>query len=92
MVYNHRAAYELTEIRVGGAQGHLPLHHTGRAPEGTIEALEKEVTRILTLAYGPDGDEKRANMNRLKEKFEKAWTEGGSVRRNLDSFLADVCA
>lgn len=90
VVYNHHAAYELTEIYVGGERGLKPLHRTGKTPEGTIEAFEHEVREIFALAFGADGEEKRGNMLKLKVKFEQSWGKDGTAQRDLDTFLNDI--
>lgn len=77
MTHKHDAAYELMEVRLGN--GLRPLYRTGKQPEGTLESVRREANEVLAKAFGPDGEEKRANMIRLKERFEQAWSENGSA-------------
>lgn len=90
MTYKHHAAYELMEVRLG--DGLRPLHRTGKQPEGTLESVRREANEVLAKAFGPDGEEKRVNMIRLKERFEQAWSENGSAKRELDDFLESLKA
>ena len=85
MTYNHHAAYELMEVRT--SEGLRPLHRTGAAPEGTVEAVRREAREVFTKAFGPDGEEKRNRLIALQKQFRKAWDDNGASRRDLDSFL-----
>ncbi|KAI5114647.1 hypothetical protein M0805_004150, partial [Coniferiporia weirii] len=72
----HNVGYELLEVRTG--YGLRPLHRLGgRAPEGTIAAVRREVAEIFTKARGQDGAEKRANAQRFAKAFAQYWEEGG---------------
>lgn len=77
-------AYELLEVRTG--DGLRPIYRTGTAPEGTPEALRREIDDVLSKAFGQDGTEKRRNVERLKGEFTRAWEEESFARRNLDDF------
>lgn len=85
MTYYHDAAYELIEVRT--EHGLRPLHRTGKAPQGTVEAVKREARDVLTKAFGPDGDEKRVRAVRLQKRFHQAWNENGSSKRDMDSFM-----
>ena len=80
------AGYELLEARSGLAL--QPMHRLGgKAPEGTVEALRKEVTDILTKARGEDGHARRANAQRLGKQFSEVWEEGGLGWKELQRFV-----
>ncbi|TCD70764.1 hypothetical protein EIP91_001793 [Steccherinum ochraceum] len=69
-------AYELTEVRSG--KGLLPLYHTGKAPTGTIEAIQLELRQILEKAWSTEGQLKRGKMQQLQQKvliYHRALTE-----------------
>lgn len=85
LTYNLDVAYELIEVRTG--HGLKPLHRSGRAPIGTVDAVREEANNILSKAFGQDGEEKRAKILRLKEEINQAWDEEGPSRRDLETFL-----
>ncbi|GJJ09757.1 hypothetical protein Clacol_003981 [Clathrus columnatus] len=77
-------AYELFETRRG--PGLLPLHQ-GIKPQGTLEAIEKEIQTILEKAWSPDGVQKRENLHVLTKKINKAWNDNGEARIEFRKFL-----
>ncbi|KAI9070269.1 glycosyltransferase family 1 protein [Trametes sanguinea] len=83
-------AYELIEVRTGVGAG--PLHRTGRAPVGTLDAVREELRDVLVRAFGEDGAAKRRRTLGLRGALEPAWTEAGSARRAAEEFLEDVMA
>ncbi|CAL1707825.1 unnamed protein product [Somion occarium] len=85
----HDVAYELVEVRTG-TSGLKPLHRTGKAPTGTLEALREEAGLILDQAYGEDGAKKRANLKKLQKAILSTWTEDGSARRDVDRLVASL--
>lgn len=85
LTHNLHVAYELMEVRTG--HGLKLLHRSGQAPNGTVDAVKEEATNILSKAFGPDGNEKRANVLKLRGKINAAWEESGSSRQELEAFL-----
>ncbi|EIN11483.1 UDP-Glycosyltransferase/glycogen phosphorylase [Punctularia strigosozonata HHB-11173 SS5] len=83
---NLNVAYELTEVRTGKS-GTRPLHRTGRAPEGSADAVRREFTTILDAMNGPDGQIKRQNAERISKGLLKTCMEGGSGRRAMINLL-----
>ena len=88
---NIDVAYELFEIR-DGESGLKPIYRTGKAPEGTVEALRREASEVLEKAFGDDGARKRAKMEQLKSAVMQAWTESGASKVALESFLDSLQA
>ena len=86
LTQNLEVAYELTEVR-SGVHGKKPMYRTGEAPVGTPDAIKEETIRILDLAFGDDGQRKRANMEKLRDAVAHAWTEEGSSAQALGRFL-----
>lgn len=85
MTHNLHVAYELLEVRTG--HGLEPLHRSGLAPTGTVDAVKEEARKIIAKAFGPDGEGKRNNILRFKEEINAAWDESGPSRRELGAFL-----
>lgn len=85
LTHNLNVGYELLEVRTG--HGLKPLHRSGKAPVGSIESVKEEASEILSNAFGPDGDEKRANILKLQEEINAAWGEHGASRKELAAFL-----
>lgn len=84
---NLEVAYELMEIRT--ASGLKPIHRTGKAPLGTLDAIRNEARDVLDKAFGEDGARKRENVVKLKEQIDAAWSPGGfadiDMKRLLES-------
>ncbi|KAJ3559368.1 hypothetical protein NM688_g398 [Phlebia brevispora] len=85
---NAQIAYELSEVRTG--DGLRPVYRTGKVPVATLDAIREESSRILSLAFGPDGAEKRMRVLKLKEKASKLWEPDGASRLTFESFLDDL--
>ncbi|PAV19566.1 UDP-Glycosyltransferase glycogen phosphorylase [Pyrrhoderma noxium] len=79
----HNAGYELYEVRNG--LGLRPLHRLGdKTPEGTVEAVRREIREVLDKAIGDDGKIKRENARKLSVKFSEMWDEeNGSGWKDL---------
>ncbi|KAI9070271.1 glycosyltransferase family 1 protein [Trametes sanguinea] len=90
LTYNVDMAYELMEVRNGVGAG--PLHRTGKAPLGTLDAVRDELRDVLVRAFGEDGVAKRQRLLGLRDTLEKAWTEEGVARREVGNFLDDAMA
>ncbi|KAI9070270.1 glycosyltransferase family 1 protein [Trametes sanguinea] len=90
LTYNADMAYELMEVRNGVGAG--PVHRTGRAPLGTLDAVRDELRDVLVRAFGEDGAAKRRRVLGLRDTLEKAWTEEGVARQEVGKFLDDVTA
>ncbi|KAI8974583.1 UDP-Glycosyltransferase/glycogen phosphorylase [Trametes punicea] len=87
---NLEIAYELLEVRTG--VGLDIVHRTGKAPLGTIDTVRDELRDVLAHAFGEDGAAKRARLLGLREKLEAAWSEHGTARKAVETFLDEVCA
>jgi len=82
---NFDVAFELTEVRTG--HGLKPVHRTGKAPIGTIEALREEVINVLDQAFSEHGAKKRVNIRKLQEKLLNSWSSAGSSQRVLEAIV-----
>lgn len=72
----HDAGYELLEVRLGN--GLRPIHRLGdKCPEGTVDAVRREMSEVLDMARGEDGLVKRQNAQRLGELFSETWSASG---------------
>jgi hypothetical protein len=67
-----------------------PLHRTGTAPEGTLEAVRREITDILDKMRGQDGATKRANAEKIRDALVATTQEGGQGRNALIRLLDDL--
>ena len=81
-------AYELTEVRTG--HGLKPVYRTGNTPTATLDAIRAETRRMLSLALGADGAQKRAKAQQYQHQISKLWEEKGASRLALESFLEDT--
>ncbi|GJE88818.1 glycosyltransferase family 1 protein [Phanerochaete sordida] len=70
-------AYELFEVRTG--PGLKPVHRTGKAPVGTLDAVRAEAAAVLARAFGDDGAQKRERVRRLREAMLEPWQPGGAA-------------
>ncbi|EIN06266.1 UDP-Glycosyltransferase/glycogen phosphorylase [Punctularia strigosozonata HHB-11173 SS5] len=86
---NLNVAYQLLEVR-SGRHGLKPLHRTGRAPEGTPEAVRREFIDVLEKMKGPDGAAKRANAEKIRDALAATTREGGHARQALMHLLDDL--
>lgn len=90
-VANLGVAYELLEVRTG-AHARKPVFRTGAAPAGTLDAVKAEAHRVLDLACGADGAQKREKARVLSGGLARAWddTDEGVARIALQRFLSKV--
>ncbi|EIN06267.1 UDP-Glycosyltransferase/glycogen phosphorylase [Punctularia strigosozonata HHB-11173 SS5] len=86
---NLNVAYQLLEVR-SGPYARKPIYRTGKAPEGTPEALRREFVDILEKAKGADGDAKRAKAERIRDELFATTREGGQARQALVHLLDDL--
>ncbi|KAF8194683.1 hypothetical protein BJ912DRAFT_1087311 [Pholiota molesta] len=83
-----KVAIELVEVRTG-EHGLKPIRRLGdRAPQGTREAVGRELREVIDQVRGPKGAEMAQNAARVKEAIAHAWEEGGVGKRELHAFLA----
>ena len=87
--HNLDIAYDLIEIRTGD-HGQKPVRRNGQVPVGSIEALRAEAVEVLGKAFGKDGERKRANVAKLRERVLTAWDEDGSSRQDAQRLLDDI--
>ncbi|KAL4252626.1 Plant UDP-glycosyltransferase [Abortiporus biennis] len=83
---NFDVAYELFEVR-GGEWGSKVIYRTGTTPEGTLEAVRKEISRVLDEAFEVGGQYKRINMCKLQKTMSTCWKDGGSSKMNFDELV-----
>ena len=69
--------------------GLRPLHRLGdKAPEGTVEAVRREIREVLDKARGDDGKIKRENAQKISVKFSEMWdSENGSGWKDLKKIV-----
>ncbi|KAH9476230.1 Anthocyanidin 3-O-glucosyltransferase [Psilocybe cubensis] len=89
LTQNLNAAFELVEVRTGEAGLKPILSLGGRAPKGTRAAVGAEMRAVLDACRGPEGEEKRRNMEELRRKVRGAWGRyvKGRSRRDFEAFL-----
>ncbi|EJD00712.1 UDP-Glycosyltransferase/glycogen phosphorylase [Fomitiporia mediterranea MF3/22] len=86
IAFVHKAGYELFEVRNG--QGLRPVHRLGdKAPEGTLDAVRREVTEVLTKAQSEDGQKRRAKAQWFSREFSRSWELGGLAWVELGRLL-----
>ena len=86
LTHNLEVAFELFEVRTG-VSGLKPIHRTGHTPVGTADAIRRETRLIFDKAFGEEGEQKRANIERLRVSMSNAWAEQGPSRHALDQFI-----
>lgn len=85
--WTHEIGYELFEIRSG--YGLLPIARLGnRIPTATVESVRSEFGDVLTKAFGEDGEKRRQNLLKLREKITEDWREGGASWKQLDRIIS----
>ena len=67
--------------------GLKPIYRTGKAPVGTLDAVRAEAHEVLDKAFGEDGQRKRANAQKLKERINAAWDVDGPAYIDMQDFL-----
>ena len=70
--------------------GLKPIYRTGKTPEATIDSIRAEVDRVLSLAFGADGAQKRENIIKVKERIATLWEEGGTSKKQFEEWLTDT--
>ncbi|KAH8110135.1 UDP-Glycosyltransferase/glycogen phosphorylase [Phellopilus nigrolimitatus] len=87
LTITHGLGYELFEIRSG--HGLRPVHRLGgHTPEGTVDAIEREIRDVLIKARGTDGQNKRANVKRFREALAKNWEQDGTCWNEIEKLFA----
>ncbi|KAG6905572.1 hypothetical protein DXG01_001911 [Tephrocybe rancida] len=82
---NLKVAFELHEVKTNLQQ--KILYRTGKAVQGTREAVGDEIRRVLDACRGEEGTELRRNAEKLKEEFRGAWNEDGPSTVALKEFI-----
>ena len=86
----HDIGYELIQVRTG-ENGLKKPHRAGAVEDftkGTEEAWRAEMQNVLKLALSGDGERKRANLLKIRERVIAGWQEGGETMNEFRSFLA----
>ncbi|KAF5386495.1 hypothetical protein D9757_005837 [Collybiopsis confluens] len=85
---NHKAAFELIEVRSGenGTKPLLRFKNTGYTPSFTIEGVRKEFEGVLAKIKGEEGQLVRSNFERLADEMANNW-QGGESEKNFNAFL-----
>ncbi|THU84359.1 UDP-Glycosyltransferase/glycogen phosphorylase, partial [Dendrothele bispora CBS 962.96] len=89
--FNHKAGFELIEVRTGEHGTRLPYRFKDADPKDvptfTVDAVRKEIRDVLQKLKGDEGLIVRKNFEKMSEEFYGGWEEGGEVRQNLNEFL-----
>jgi hypothetical protein len=64
-----------------------PILRTGKAPEGTLDAVRREAREIMELARGKDGESRRKNAVKVKVQMAEAWKPDGRAHSDFCKFL-----
>lgn len=83
-------AYELYEIR--SELGLKPILRNGKVPVGTLEAVREEAATVLQNAFLADGQRKRENLSKVRERILGTWAESGSSKLALDELVKTLGA
>ncbi|KAJ3795634.1 hypothetical protein GGU11DRAFT_872616 [Lentinula aff. detonsa] len=89
VVLTHKAAFELIEVR-SGKQGTKPLlrfQNTEYTPTFTVDALKKEVEKLIEKFNGKEGQTVRTNFEKLSDKMRRSWEEGGECKTDFEQFI-----
>jgi hypothetical protein len=84
-------AYHLLEVRTG-ANAIRPASRTGKVPEGSINAIKREVSHIMEMMRGEDGAIKRRNAEKIRDALSQTTQEGGYAYQSLVQLLDDLHA
>ncbi|KAF8542582.1 hypothetical protein BDD12DRAFT_876041 [Trichophaea hybrida] len=90
LVYGLDVAFELLEVRTGEL-GLKTMFATGKTPEGTVEAFERELEEVLEGMKGEVGERKRQNARRIRQGLEGVWGDGSKTRGVFERFLERYC-
>jgi len=77
--------FELMQVRTG--LGRRKLYRDGTIPAGTLEAVRTEFRDVLCQARGMAGERKRENVQKVLNKLEAAWSDGGVSRETMARFV-----
>ncbi|KAJ3972819.1 hypothetical protein EV361DRAFT_981749 [Lentinula raphanica] len=90
---NHKAAFELIEVRSGedGTKPLLRFEGTNYKPTFTVDAVRAEVTELLKKLKSEEGQLVRSNFEKLGEEIWRSWDEGKQCRVELNEFLDKYC-
>ena len=85
----HDIAYELIQVRTGENGLKKPYRATSEdeCPKGNEDAWRAEMRNVLKLAFGEDGERKRANLLKMRERLIAGWQEDGETMKEFRSFL-----
>ncbi|ESK90158.1 hydroquinone glucosyltransferase [Moniliophthora roreri MCA 2997] len=85
----HRAAFELIEVRTGenGTKRPYRCGPDGPSPRFTVESAKEEFRNVLKSIRGEEGQIVRSNFVRIAEEAAKAWDNGGEAREQLEALL-----
>ncbi|KZT56662.1 glycosyltransferase family 1 protein [Calocera cornea HHB12733] len=75
-------AFELLQVRVGMGQK-LAYRNGGTEIVGTEEAIKKEMMQVLNACGSEEGENKRANAQRIKTIIAKGRSPGGQVEQHM---------
>ncbi|KAJ7210324.1 hypothetical protein GGX14DRAFT_625273 [Mycena pura] len=85
LTHNLNVAFELVEVRTG--LGMKPSYGSDKVPEGTREAVGREIRAVVVDCRGETGKEKRKNAERLRAELLEAWSVGGPA---IGDFLGSL--
>ncbi|THU84356.1 UDP-Glycosyltransferase/glycogen phosphorylase [Dendrothele bispora CBS 962.96] len=94
VVINHKAGFELIEVRTGEHGTGKPYRFKDADPKDlptfTVEAVRREIRDVLKKSKSDEGLMVRKNYEQLSKKVYSGWDEGGEARKNFDLFLEQV--
>ena len=73
------------QVRTG--LGRRKLYRDGTIPAGTLEAVRAEFRDVLCQARGRPGERKRENAQKVLNRLEAAWLDGGVSRETMTRFV-----
>ncbi|KAJ7210379.1 hypothetical protein GGX14DRAFT_550973 [Mycena pura] len=88
LTHNLNVAFELVEVRTG--LGMKPSYGSDKVPEGTREAVGREIRAVVADCRGETGKEKRKNAERLRAELLEAWSVGGPAKCAIGDFLGSL--
>ena len=91
VTFNHKAGFELIEVRTGEYGTRKPYRFKDADPKDlptfTIEAVRHEIRDLLEKLKGDEGLMVRKNFEEMSKEFSSGWDEGGEARESAELFL-----
>ncbi|KAK7472007.1 hypothetical protein VKT23_000114 [Stygiomarasmius scandens] len=91
VTFNHKAGFELIEVRTGEYGTRKPYRFKDAdskdLPTFTVEAVRREIRDLLGKLKGDEGLMVRKNFEEMSKEFSSGWDEGGEARESVELFL-----